>query len=142
VLAVIPGLRYEPVPGSLSDSEQAQTVLEYAANPQAAAAVISGFLSRTLTYQGSLVGGVEIIRLKPTLTSNEQDEVLKTFLAEFSQGKPLPSKVGGMGVWQVDAARGTKVGAVAWSSGNDVVITWSSGVADARKLSAAYIKAS
>jgi hypothetical protein len=30
---------------------------------------------------------------------------------------------------------------VAWLHGNDVVLVWSSGVADARKISTAYIRA-
>ena len=47
-----------------------------------------------------------------------------------------------MRVWQVDAARGKKIGAVTWIHGDDVVIAWSSSVADALKIAAAYIKAS
>ncbi len=142
VLAPIPGLEYKAAQGSPSDADQARTFLQSAADPEAAATLIGGFLTRTLTYQDKLVGGVEVLRLTQTLSANEQDDVLRTLLGEFSQGTPTSDKVSGVRVWQVDAARGTKVGAVAWLNGNDVVITWSSGVADARKLSAAYIKAS
>jgi len=142
VLAPLPGLKYQVGPGAPSDAEQARTILKSAANPAAAASVISGYLNRTVTYQGSLVGGITIIRLKRTLTQSEQDELLKSVMAEYSQGSPTPSKVGGVRVWQVDAPRGTKAGAVAWLNGNDVVLAWSDGLADARLLSAAYIKAS
>ena len=117
-------------------------VLTHAVNPAAAAELISGFLARTVTYQGHLVGGIEILRLHKQLAVNDRDDFLKNALAEFSQGAPVPSKIADVRVWQVDGARGTKVGAVSWFHANDMVILWSSGVADARRLATAYISAS
>jgi hypothetical protein len=141
-LARIPGLDYAAAPDSASDAQRIETLLANSSDPRSLTALVSGFISRILTYKGNLVGGAEVTRLRRDPAEAERDDIVSAFLADFSQGTPSRSTIGDTSVWQVEGARGTKVGAVAWLDGNDVVLMWSSGLADARKLAAAYIAAS
>jgi hypothetical protein len=140
-LAPIPGLDYAAVPGAGSDAAQAQSFLSHTADPAKAAAMLSGFLSREITYKGQAVGGIELIRLRRALSASDADAVVEGLLGEFGQATPTASNVGTQRVWQVDGARGTKLGAVAWIAHNDIGLVYSSGLADTRKIVAAHLQA-
>jgi hypothetical protein len=137
VLRPIDGLDYQK---NGDDQERLQALVNGAARPDQFATVVEGAIARELTYKGSLVGGVELIRFREEPPADVVDDIVREMVGEFGQGTPTASTLGSVRVWQIDKSRGTKIGAVAWMTGTDVVLVWSSGVDDARKIGAAYLR--
>ena len=134
LLTPINGLQYAPP--AAGDAATLAVIASYAAHPSS----LGGALVRTITYRGRPVGGIEILRLSVSVPTTQITGTGYAMLKEYAQKAPTSATLAGRPVQQVDAARGTKIGAVLWIAGTDVYIIWSSGVKDARTIGAAYLR--
>ena len=133
MLSVIPGISYRAGPGT--DAERITAFRTYSTHPE----FFVGGLVRDIYFQGHKVGGIEVVRF--TSAASEAGVSAQSAIRDFAQVEPGASTLVGHTVWQVDHPRGTKVGAVAWMTGADMVLIWSDTLADARKIADAYLKA-
>ncbi|MBI1376637.1 MAG: hypothetical protein GC157_04030 [Frankiales bacterium] len=139
VLARIPGVVYRREGGS--DAETLAKFLAAAGPGSEPDKYLEGLILRSVEYQGRVVGGVEFIRFRQVPDRTGSDAVVHQVMADFAQAEPTAATVGSQHVWQVDRARGSSVGAVAWMRGTDLVLVFAGSLSDARWLAAAYLKA-
>jgi hypothetical protein len=134
VLATIPGLEYTD--SGVSDDERIDKFASAVGDNDA----VTGFLAREITYEGDLVGGIEVIRFAEEVPSAVGSQFIRSLLVGFVGGKGTPKKVSGTDLVGVDKKDGS-IGAVAWIDGADVYIVWSQSASDAAEIALEYQKA-
>lgn len=131
VLAPVAGLTYGR--GAVSDVEQLRQV-------QQGDSTLEGFIARQFLDNGGSIGGILIFR-KPVPPPDEAtaERAVLGYLEGFTRRDGTRAQLDGRTVWQ--AERGERVAAVAWYTGNDVVIIWSDQLLNARVLAREYRRA-